>query len=410
VKPEHLYVHVPFCLRRCSYCDFAVQAVRRAPVDAWLGAIEAELSGIANARGWSDPLQLTTLYVGGGTPSLLGCGAMAALARGLAGYARWDPDAIEWTAEANPESLTAEVAADWREAGVNRISLGIQTFDERVLRWMGRLHGAEGARAALDAARGAGLTNFSVDLIFALPRRLERDLASDLDAVLRLEPPHVSLYGLTAEPSTPLGKWVNTGRERLPDAEVYADEYLLAVDRLTRAGYRHYEVSNFALPGHESRHNIAYWRRVPYLGLGPGAHSYLPPERFWNERGWDTYRALVQGAESPVAAREIVDEAAAALERIWLGLRTAEGLASGSLSAGQQRLARAWAARGWAEMSDDSVRLTAEGWLLLDRLAVELDAARGSALDAAPAHASHSTAAGHPKVGAAHEPSDTHGA
>jgi oxygen-independent coproporphyrinogen III oxidase len=288
--PSSAYLHVPFCTRRCSYCDFAVQAVSEPPTAEWLGAIQAELDLLTGERGWAVPLHLDTLYVGGGTPSLLGREAMDLLADRIRPYLSWDAHEVEWSCEANPESFSLAVAEGWRRAGVNRISLGVQTFHVPALRWMGRLHGPEGAVEAVRAARAAGFDNLSVDLIFGLPDHLNRDLEVDLARVLALEPEHVSLYGLTAEPAAPLGRWVAEGRERMPDEDRYADEFLLAHERLTGAGYRHYEVSNFARGDRESRHNRVYWSGSPYIGLGSGAHSYYPPLRRWNTRSWSAYR------------------------------------------------------------------------------------------------------------------------
>ncbi|MEX0907995.1 MAG: radical SAM protein, partial [Gemmatimonadota bacterium] len=195
MPPEYLYIHVPFCVRRCGYCDFAVTATSEAPVERWLESVRAELTLRAAGEAWPERLRLATIYVGGGTPSLLGTGAMARLGEVLAHFATWDPETVEWTAEANPESFTEELAHDWRAAGVNRLSLGAQTFHEPSLRWMGRLHGAEGPARAVAAALAAGLTNYSIDLIFGLPSRLERVWSADLETALSLEPQHVSLYG-----------------------------------------------------------------------------------------------------------------------------------------------------------------------------------------------------------------------
>lgn len=375
-EPGSLYLHVPFCARRCSYCDFAVDVVREPPVTGWLDAIAREIAGVAEREGWAGPLSLDTVYVGGGTPSLLGGGAMAELRRRLEPYARWD-DAAEWTVEANPESFDAEVARGWRDAGVNRVSLGVQTFHEPALRWMGRSHGPAGPARALAAARAAGLENCSIDLIFGLPARLGRDWSDDLDRALALEPDHISLYGLTAEPATPLGRWVASGRERLADDDIYAAEYLLAAERLTARGFEHYEVSNFARPGRRSRHNAVYWSGAPYLGLGPSAHSYLPPRRRWNVRDWAAYRTKVASGESPIEAEEHVVGEAARLERVWLALRTREGVKGAGSPSARGRLVRRWIEEGWAEDAGDAVRLTPKGWLLLDRLAVEYDAAAG---------------------------------
>lgn len=327
-------------------------------------------------EGWSAPGRLRTIYVGGGTPSLLGVGAMAELRRRLEKYFSWGDD-LEWTVEANPESFDPEMAREWRAAGVNRVSLGAQTFHEGALRWMGRLHGPDGPVRAVEAARAAGLDNYSIDLIFGLPARLGRDWSDDLERALALEPSHLSLYGLTAEPATPLGRWVGEGRERLADEESYEREYLEAVSRLTEAGFLHYEVSNFARPGRESRHNRAYWEGAPYLGIGPSAHSFLPPRRRWNLRDWEAYRRAVAAGESPIAEEEVVTGAAARLERVWLGLRAVGGVPRAGWSREQERLAQSWADAGWAYLTPSALRLTPEGWLLLDRLAVEFDAAAG---------------------------------
>ena len=367
-------------MRRCSYCDFAVHATREPPVQEWLSAVETEMRLLAEERGWTEPLELDTLYVGGGTPSLLGTGAMAALAERLRRHATWDPATVEWTCEANPESFTPELADDWRAAGVNRLSFGTQTFHEPTLRWMGRMHGPEGPARAVLAARGAGFDNYSVDLIFGLPGRLERQWEADLERALELEPQHVSLYGLTAEEATPLGRWVREGRETLADEDRYADEYLLAHQRLTAAGFEHYEVSNFGLPGRRSRHNFAYWQGVPYVALGPGAHGFYPPLRRWNLRDWGAYREALRAGRLPVDGEETVGEEERALERVWLFLRTALGFPLGEANPAQRELAESWVRHGRARVEKGVLRLTADGWLLLDRLAVDFAAAA----DAAP--------------------------
>jgi oxygen-independent coproporphyrinogen-3 oxidase len=258
---------------------------------------------------------------------------------------------------------------------VNRISLGAQTFHPEALRWMGRLHGVEGPARAMLAARSAGFDNVSVDLIFGLPERLGRDWGADLERALELEPEHVSLYGLTAEAAAPLGRWVSEGRETLADEDRYADEYLLAHGKLTAAGFRHYEVSNFGLPGRRSRHNGVYWTGAPYAALGPGAHAFYTPLRRWNVRSWDAYRDTLRAGRLPVEDEERVDETEATLERAWLLLRTDGGYPLAGASPEERALADAWTRRGLARSDGGTLRLTAEGWLLLDRLAVELASA-----------------------------------
>jgi oxygen-independent coproporphyrinogen III oxidase len=347
-----------------------VEPTRKAPVADWLETVAAELKLIAREREWPTSLELDTLYVGGGTPSLLGPGAMEPLRRTLAPQFELTKEA-EWAAEANPESFSTELAADWAEAGVNRVSIGVQSFDAKVLRWMGRLHGPEGARRAMVSAREAGFRNVSLDLIFGLPERLGRDWNADLEAAVELSPDHISLYGLTAEAGAPLGRRVNEGREVLLDEERYAEEYLVAAQVLVAAGFEHYEVSSFARPGHRSRHNAVYWRGRPYAAIGVGAHAFYPPRRRWNIRSWSGYQEALRAGQLPLDDEEEIDSQANDLERIWLALRTAEGYELEG-SRARRRLAEEWAGNGLAVPVSDVVRLTPEGWLLLDRLALEM--------------------------------------
>lgn len=371
-----LYVHAPFCARRCVYCDFAVTVRPEGDLPAWTEALRKELEFLASERLFEVAAELDTLYVGGGTPSLLGPGAMGAL-KTVLGPERLAGDALEWTAEANPESYTDAVAAEWARAGVNRISLGIQTFSEAGLRWMGRLHGAEGGPRAIDAARRAGIQNVSVDLIFGLPRSIGRSWGGDLQRVIDLDVPHVSLYGLTVEPDTALGRAVREGRESPVDEEQYREEFLQAAEVLAGAGYDHYEVSSFARAGAEARHNAVYWEGTPYVGLGNGAHSYAPPVRRWNVRDWEEYRARLLEGDAPEGGRERVDAAGRALERVWLGLRTRSGIPTALAGSEEEKVTRRWQREGLATVQDGRVCLTVEGWLLLDRLTLELDEIRG---------------------------------
>ena len=373
-RVRSVYVHAPFCARRCFYCDFAVTVSRRGDVEGWLAALEAETS--LREREGAFPLAdtLHTLFVGGGTPSILGPAAMEGLARVL-GPGRLQHPALEWTSEANPESFTREVAEGWARAGLNRISFGAQSFQDAPLKWMGRLHGPEGPAEAVKRARRVGIGNISLDLIFGLPDGIERDWDADLSSALALEVPHLSLYGLTAEAGTPLGRAVAEGGVAPADEARYREEFLLASERLREAGYRQYELSNFALPGFEARHNQVYWELLPYLGMGNSAHSYRFPLRRWNLRDWPEYRDAVLGGTDPTEEQEELTPESARLERIWLGLRTDSGIPAHGLSPRGRRLAGEWEAKGWALLRDGSLCLTPEGWLLTDRLAVELDAA-----------------------------------
>ena len=369
-----VYVHAPFCARRCFYCDFAVTVDREGRHEAWLEAIGAEWRQIRREELFPLPGPLETLYVGGGTPSLLGSRAMDGLASVIGSRLLKHPR-LEWTAEANPESFTPGVARAWRNAGVNRVSLGVQSFHEPSLRWMGRLHGAGGAAEAVGTARRAGFRNVSADLIFGLPGHLGRDWADDLERALDLGVEHMSLYGLTVEPRTPLGRAVADGGERVASEGRYRDEYLEAVERLTGAGYLHYEVSSFSIPGRESRHNEVYWSGRSYLGLGNGAHSFRKPLRRWNLRDWKEYSTSVARGDSAIAGHEVLDRAALRLERIWLGLRARRGVSLASIPARAVAVTERWIRRGWARAEAGRLRLTVEGWLLLDALAIQLDEA-----------------------------------
>jgi len=372
-----VYVHAPFCARRCVYCDFAVTVRKEGDLPGWREALRAELAFLETERLFALAPELDTLYVGGGTPSLLGPGAMEALKTAL-GAERLVASTLEWTAEANPESYTDAVAAEWARAGVNRISLGLQTFSEAGLKWMGRLHGVAGGPRAVAAARRVGIDNVSVDLIFGLPMSIGRSWGDDLDRVIELDVPHVSLYGLTVEPETALGRAVRDGRESPVDEEQYREEFLQAAEVLTAAGYDHYEVSNFARAGAVARHNSVYWEGAPYVGLGNGAHSYAHPVRRWNVRDWEDYHGRVREGRSAEDGREEVDAPARALELVWLGLRTRAGVPVGPPGSAVETVTQRWQKERLATVRGGRVRLTVEGWLLLDRLTLELDEAHGA--------------------------------
>ncbi|MGE5759775.1 MAG: radical SAM family heme chaperone HemW [Gemmatimonadota bacterium] len=356
---HHLYLHVPFCARRCSYCDFSIAVRKRIPADEYVAAIRAEFDGLGGAG----PLE--TVYLGGGTPSLLPPDALATLLQYVL-HSTASPHAVEVTLEANPEDVTPLAAAAWRAAGVNRVSLGSQSFDDQVLRWMHRSHDAARIPAAVETLRAAGLHNISLDLIFALPSELDRDWRRDLDRALALEPAHLSLYGLTVEPRTALARWVSRGATAPPADERYAEEYLLAHERLAGSGYRFYEVSNAAREGRRSRHNSAYWSGRPYVGLGPAAHSYDGRTRRWNLGPWEAYRRALAQGRSPVESEETLTDEQRELERVYLALRTAEGLPQ------PPQPLEALLANGWLVVDDGRVRCTPEGWLRLDALVYAL--------------------------------------
>ncbi|HEU4829602.1 MAG TPA: radical SAM family heme chaperone HemW [Gemmatimonadales bacterium] len=363
----HLYIHVPFCARRCSYCDFAIAVRRVVPSERYVEAIAKEWA-LWQAHGiWQTSPEVATIYFGGGTPSRLHPEGIARLIA-LVAARRPLASAAEITLEANPDDVTPEAAAAWAAAGVNRISLGVQSFDPAVLDWMHRTHRTGQVAPAMEALRDAGIANISLDLIFGLPAALRRNWSSDLAAALSLEPSHLSLYGLTIEPHTPLGRWSLRGEvTSIPDDD-YAAEYLHTAGMLQELGWDHYEVSNAARPGFRSVHNAAYWRRAPYIGLGPSAHSGFGSERHWNVRDWEAYRQAVEEGKPHCLEGESLDSDARRLEDLYLGLRTSHGVASELLPPG---VAAAWSRAGWGAESDGRFRLNAEGWLRLDALVAQ---------------------------------------
>jgi oxygen-independent coproporphyrinogen-3 oxidase len=370
VLPRHLYVHVPFCTRRCSYCDFSIAVRHVVPVSDYVGAVGAELQlRFPGNERWD----IDTLYFGGGTPSRLGPDGVTRLLEAIRGRVSLAPDA-EVTLEVNPEDATVEAAIAWRAAGVNRVSLGTQSFDDRALAWMRRTHDAASALNAVEAVRTAGIDNVSLDLIFALPTILERSWESDLERALALAPSHVSLYGLTVEHATPLGRWVERGEIAEPPEERYEVEFLRAHDVMTAAGFEHYEVSNFARPGRRSRHNWAYWSGAAYAGIGPAAHSFDGSRRRWNTASYEQWRRRLLAGEDPVAGDEALTPGNRAVEEAYLGLRTTAGL---RLSAREVASVRPWVEAGWATLEDDArVVLRASGWLRVDALTRTLTSAR----------------------------------
>ena len=326
VDPElfGVYVHVPFCLSRCHYCDFVtytgMEGLRRPYAAALL-----EEAGVAAAALGSEPPQVTSVFVGGGTPTLLppeDLGRLLARLRELLPFA---PRA-EVTVEANPETVEAAMAEGLAGAGVTRVSMGAQSFDDRVLAVLGRAHDAARVAAAVATLRAAGVPALNLDLIYGGPGEDAGSWSASLEAALALEPEHLSAYALTIEPATKFGRLVAAGRMAEPGEDDLADRYDTACSVLAAAGYRHYEVSNWARPGHASRHNLTYWRRGRYLGLGAGAHEFDGATRRWNVAGVPPYLAAVREGRRPTSGEERLDPAQARFEALALRLRTVDGL------------------------------------------------------------------------------------
>ena len=365
---QHVYVHVPFCARRCSYCDFSIAVRKTIPAERYHRAIASEVAFRRDHGEWNDE-PTETLYFGGGTPSLLPADGLKTLVESLLSAERRARKAeVEITLEANPDDVTPPSAAAWRDAGVNRISLGAQSFSPAILAWMHRTHGVDAVPRAMELLRDAGIANISLDLIFGLPEEVDANFERDLSAALALEPTHMSVYGLSVEERTPLARWISRGTTTAPHDERYVREFLLAHEILGAAGFEHYEVSNYARPGRRSRHNSSYWSERPYAGVGPAAHSFDGIERRWNIDAWSAYERALAEKKDPAAEREVLSAESRWIERAYLGLRTSDGLV--------QQLPRNieadWSGQGWLVRTGDTVRLTPEGWLRLDEIVAVL--------------------------------------
>jgi oxygen-independent coproporphyrinogen-3 oxidase len=321
-----------------------------------------------------DEWALDTVYLGGGTPSRLGGSGVARLLGIVRDRATIDADA-EITIEANPDDVTPEATEAWVAAGVNRVSLGAQSFDDEVLRWMHRTHDASQIATAVQILRAGGIDNISLDLIFSLPAHLNRSWEIDIERALELQPSHVSLYGLTVEQHTPIARWADRGTIVEGTEEKYAEEFLYAHKAMSQAGFEHYEVSNFALPNRASRHNSAYWTGVAYAGLGPSAHSFDGAYRRWNVSAYANWVRKLSAGESVVDGEEELSAENRDVEMVYCGLRTNRGLVASESDLGA---AETWVREGWAEVEGLRIRLTPTGWLRLDSLAADIAARRAN--------------------------------
>ncbi|MGQ0613616.1 MAG: radical SAM family heme chaperone HemW [Planctomycetaceae bacterium] len=314
-----LYLHIPFCETKCPYCDFNSFALEGRDVDGYLDALRREM----DARGV--PPNPPTIFVGGGTPTVVSPAHLERYLGDLVRRVRPDP-AREFTVEANPGSFTAEKAAILAAHGVNRVSLGAQSFFAHHLRALGRVHEVGQIAEAVAHVRAAGIPRLNLDLIHAVPGLTLAEWSSSLDAALDLEPDHLSCYALIFEPGTEFFARRAAGKMRAVPEELELGMFRLTERKLRRAGLFRYEVSNFARPGQECRHNLGYWRNFPYAGFGAGAFSYLDGERFGNERNLARYADAVRATGGAVVSRERLLGREAAGEEVMLAIRTAEGV------------------------------------------------------------------------------------
>ncbi|HNW60679.1 MAG TPA: radical SAM family heme chaperone HemW [bacterium] len=323
MDPLALYIHVPFCQHKCIYCDF-YSTTRTGLLPRYLAALQQEIAFYQHSRLFAGRT-LSSIYWGGGTPSLIAPEALSPLMATITAVWPLLPDA-EITLEANPGALDIGHLAGYRRAGINRLSLGIQSFDDRELHLLTRIHSAADARTAIAAARNAGFANLSLDLIFGLPGQSLAGYTDSVNRALASRPEHLSLYGLTVESGTPLARAVARGELQTCPEEEEREMYLRGKELLESTGYGHYEISNYSLPGRESRHNQHYWSSLAYLGLGPAAHSFAGGERWWNNRDLGSYLAAWERHESAVAGREILGREEERIEAVMLGLRCSSGI------------------------------------------------------------------------------------
>jgi oxygen-independent coproporphyrinogen-3 oxidase len=344
-------VHVPFCARRCDYCAFATWTDRSHLIDPYLAAVVTDVER-AVAAGMP---AVTSVFFGGGTPSLV---PAEGLMRVLAALPL--APGAEVTVECNPDTVTAALVDCYRAAGVNRLSFGVQSMVPHVLAALGRTHDPANVRHAVALARDAGFETFNVDLIYGAAGETLADWRRTVEEALALEPPHVSAYGLTVEPGTPLAD----DPARHPDDDRQAAEYELADELLAGAGLANYEISNWARPGHECRHNLLYWSQGDYLGFGCAAHSHRSGRRWWNVRTPERYVAAVEAGESAEAAGETLDAETRRVEGLQLSLRTRAGVPVEALDVD--------ALDGLVEVDGERAVLTRAGRLLANEIAVRL--------------------------------------
>ena len=331
-----LYIHIPFCETKCPYCDFNTYAGINHLIPSYIDALTNEL------RIWAKTLdhpRVNNMFLGGGTPSMLSANQMHSLLSLIRSEFAVQADA-EVTAEVNPDDVNFDRLSGFRDAGINRISMGVQSFSNSELQLLGRRHEVSHVLMAFETIQNAGITNISMDLMYGLPHQTIETWERNIKAVITAAPQHISAYALTLEPETPLAHWVSKGTLPEQDSDLAADMYEWASVELAKAGYRNYEISNWALPGRESRHNIIYWHNLPYLGVGPGAHSFLGGYRFANGKSPLAYIAKVKEWREPPANLEILlrespgyiediepmDRETEMADSLIMGLRLADGV------------------------------------------------------------------------------------
>jgi oxygen-independent coproporphyrinogen-3 oxidase len=378
-----LYLHIPYCEKKCVYCDFySVESMKT--MENFLRALLNEIDLYADFSGRDETFE--TVYFGGGTPSLLSAGTIRRILDRLSQNFRFSSE-MEITLETNPGTVDLQKLRDYYRMGVNRLSIGVQSFHDEELRFLGRIHSASEAERCVRMAYEAGFDNVSLDLIYALPNQSLEVWEGNLSRAVNLSPKHISAYSLIVEEGTPLHTMVRSGKVRPVGEDTEAEMYRFTMDYLASCGFEHYEVSNYALPGYRSRHNSLYWSHEGYLGFGPSAHSYWcgwpleKPTRWWNFASVGRYCDQILKGEKPVEGNETLEREDLRLEKIFLSLRTGGvDLEKLRQEHGIDLLERC---RGKVEryireklllLEQGKLRLTKEGFLLCDGIALDLSA------------------------------------
>jgi oxygen-independent coproporphyrinogen-3 oxidase len=364
-----LYLHIPFCKQACHYCNFHFATSQRQKPEL-LAAMQKELIG--RATDWKHQ-PIDTIYFGGGTPSLLTHSELETLLQTIHTHYAVNAHA-EITLEANPDDIDTETLDAWRNIGINRLSLGIQSFADSDLQWMNRAHQAQ---QALDALQNTMryFPNVTADLIYGTPGLTDEQWTKNIDALIQLGIPHISAYALTVEPKTPLEKQIQLQQKPNTDPDQQARQFLMGIEKLTEAGYEHYEISNFAKPGHRSQHNSSYWKGIAYLGVGPSAHSYRPPMRSWQVANNRQYIEQMERGQW-IYESETLTPVQQLNERIMIALRTEEGLDLSLIGSTIQKkwetLIKNQLEMGWLLLSENRLKLTNLGKLHADGIAAAL--------------------------------------
>jgi oxygen-independent coproporphyrinogen-3 oxidase len=366
------YVHIPYCVRRCGYCDFNTYTPSELQDGASLEIVSADyIDAVLRELDAAPTDEVPTIFFGGGTPSLIpphDLGRVISAIRERNGLT----EDCEITLEANPDSVTQEKLEGYIAAGFNRISFGMQSSKEHVLKVLDRTHNPENVRKAVEGARAAGFQSISVDLIYGAPGESLSDWASTVKEALSLDIDHISAYALIVEEGTKLAAQIKRGEYTMPDDDLMADMYLLVDQQCLQKGLKWYELSNWSKPGHQCRHNINYWKSKNWWGLGPGAHSHIDDKRFWNVKHPNAYKERVFAGESPIKDSEVLTADEKKSEYIMLAIRMPEGVRKVALTVKQYERVGEYIKSGHIIDTPDALRLTPKGRLIADRLTHEM--------------------------------------